>query len=353
MRNIALMLPNWIGDVVMATPAIRAVRRQFPHAHLLGIMRPYVARTLDGTPWLDETLLYDPRGEAAAGRGPLVRELRRRALDCTLLFPNSLSTALMSWLGGSRRRVGYARNGRSWLLTDQLHPLREGGAIMPTSAIDYYLKLAEQIGCQQLSRQMKLAVTGAEAASADRVWQKLGLYEAGNVVAINTGGAYGTAKRWPDHHTARLAKEIVARFDAKVVLICGPAERASVRQIVREVASPDVVNLAEEPLSIGLTKACLSRSDLLITTDSGPRHLAAALGTPTISLFGPTDPRWADNYHLHDRQLSIPLDCGPCAKRSCPLGHHACMEQLTPERVLLAIGSMLPAASERGSRVAC
>ena len=208
MRKIGLMLPNWIGDVVMATPAIRAVRQQYPHAHLLGIMRPYVAGTLSGTNWLDERLEYDPMGKAAMGRRNLVSELRHRDLDCMLLFPNSFSSAMTAWLGGARRRVGYSRNGRAWMLSDRLSPPREGMKILPNSAVDYYLELATHIGCKQTSRRMELATTKGDEASVERAWFNLGLYDAENVVAINTGGAYGTAKRWPDHHTVELARGI-------------------------------------------------------------------------------------------------------------------------------------------------
>ena len=341
LESVAIVLPNWIGDVVMATPALRAVRLEFPQAHIIGLMRPYVAEVLAGTSWLDETLLYSPHGDPGLSRRRLVRELRGRHLDCLISFPNSLSTGLIAWFSGARRRVGYARYGRRFLLTDALPPMREGRKLAPVSAVDNYLRLAARIGCQSLSQQMELAVTPRESSLAGAVWEKLGLAGAMRVVALNAGGAYGAAKRWPVHHCATLAGRAAKRFDAKVLVLCGPKERNEAAEIAANAGSPNVVSLADEDLSIGLSKGCIARSDLVITTDSGPRHIAAALGKPTISLFGPTDPRWADNYSQLDEQLAISLECSPCAKRTCPLGHHRCMNDLTPALVLKAVERVL------------
>jgi heptosyltransferase-2 len=138
-----------------------------------------------------------------------------------------------------------------------------------------------------------------------------------------------------------LAKRIVRKYNAAVLVICGPAEKAPAAEIARLADDPRVVSLADHPSSIRLSKGCLAAADLVVSTDSGPRHIAAALDVPTISLFGPTDPRWSDNYHPEAVMLQEPVPCGPCGKRTCPLKHHRCMVDLHVDRVFASVEAHL------------
>jgi heptosyltransferase-2 len=147
-----------------------------------------------------------------------------------------------------------------------------------------------------------------------------------------------------------LAKRIVRKYNAAVLVICGKAEKPAAAEIVRLADEPRVHSLANRPTSIGLSKGCLARADVMVTTDSGPRHIAAALGVPTVSLFGPTDPRWSDNYHPAAITLHEPVPCGPCGQRVCPLKHHRCMVDLHVDRVFAAVEQQLH--EERSRRVA-
>jgi heptosyltransferase-2 len=240
-------------------------------------------------------------------------------------------------LSGAVERIGYDRYARGCLLTHSLAPPRIGRLLAPISAVDYYLGLAEMVGCGNLSRRVELATTPDEEAAADQVWDKLALYNAPKLVVLNTGGAYGVAKHWPVESFTALARRIVQQWDATVLVLCGPSERMTAAQIVLRAAHPRVTSLANEQLSIGLTKACIRRSTLMVTTDSGPRHLAAAFDIPTVVLFGPTDPRWSVNYNPREVPLRINLPCSPCAKRVCPLRHHDCMQRLSEDIVFNAV----------------
>jgi heptosyltransferase-2 len=350
--NYGIFLPNWIGDAVMATPTLRALRKQFPRpARLVGILRPYVADVLAGTSWLDELILYDPQrhwGEQSSWS--LVRELRRRRLDAVVLLTNSLRTAGIAWLAGAHRRIGYVRYGRGMLLTDPLYPPRGGGKFTPISAVDYYLELAYYLGCPTESRRLELATLAEDERAADRVWEKLGLARARRVVAFNTGGAYGAAKRWPSEHGAALARRVAEELDAAALVICGPSERETAAEIERLASHPRVKSLAGESPGLGLSKACIRRADAMVATDSGPRHFAAAFGTPTVSLYGPTDPAWSVNYNPQSIDLRLSLACSPCGKRTCPLKHHACMNELTPEQAFSAVAQLLSQSSQHQRR---
>ncbi|MCA9270361.1 MAG: lipopolysaccharide heptosyltransferase II, partial [Planctomycetales bacterium] len=194
-RRIAVLLPNWIGDCVMATPCLRAMRRRFPIPHeIIGVMQPYVADVLRGTSWLDQVVLYDRKSPDPVRRfGGVARTLRRLAVDTFVLTPNSLSSAWLAWRSGARQRIGYARNGRSLLLTQRLAAPRSGGKFTPVSAVDYYLELAYALGCAAEPRRMELATTPEDRAAADAVWRRYGLDRAQRVIVLSTGGAFGAA----------------------------------------------------------------------------------------------------------------------------------------------------------------
>ena len=336
--NIALFLPNWIGDVAMATPTLRALRKQFPQAHFTGIMRPYVAEVLAGTPWLDEQLFYKPKAANSEQRAwSLVRKLRGREIDLAVMFTNSLSTGLLAWAGGAKERVGYVRYGRGPLMTTKLYHPRRGGKWLPTPGIDAYLQLAYAVGCERESPRLELATLPADEAAADAIWQKFKLPVGDRVAVLNSGGAFGAAKLWPTEYFGELAGRLARERDMAVLVNCGPAERQIAAEIAKIADHPRVVSLAEEDVPIGLTKACIRRSRLLVTTDSGPRFFGVAFGVPTVALFGPTHIAWSRTHAAHEVCLAEEVPCGPCMKRACPLGHHQCMRNLTVDRVLAAV----------------
>jgi len=351
--KLGVILPNWIGDAAMATPSLRALAEHFgTSATIVGIMRPYVAKVLEGTPWLQEQIFYDPTSnDRNQNSWSLIRRLRQMKLDTMVLLPNSLRTGAIAWLSGAGERIGYARNGRGALLTTALKPLRTGRAYTPVSAVDYYLKLTRGLGCRPVARTLELSTTDENEQAADRVWKKLDLPNSAKVVAICPAGAFGAAKHWPAEHFAELGRRIAEAEDCHVVVMCGPAERNMANQITSLAADPRVVSLARQSLSIGLTKAFVRRARLVITTDSGPRHLAAGFQIPTVALFGSTDPRWSINYNPREIRLREDLPCAPCAKRICPLRHHRCMRDLAVTRVLAA-GQQLLHPSGGRSQVA-
>jgi heptosyltransferase-2 len=340
--RIAIVLPNWIGDVVMATPAIRALRKLAgPDGQLIGLMRPYVAEVLAGTSWLDSQILYvKPKSKIRIAAPDVYQGLREARLDRVVLLTNSLRTAWIAWWSGARERIGYKGQGRSWMLTNRMAMPRIGADGKQISTIESYLRLAEAAGCEAESPRLELATTLADERAADEVWQWLRLPPGHEVVVFNTGGAYGAAKIWPAEHFAELAKQIVNRRGDKlwVLVNCGPAEREIARDIVARSGSPRVVSLADcDQLPIGLTKACVRRSRMVVSTDSGPRFMGIAFDKPVVTLFGPTDPVATATHYEAETSLSLSLDCQPCMERVCPLVHHRCMRDLTVERVYAAV----------------
>ena len=336
--KIAVFCPNLIGDTVMATPTFRALRQGYPGATIVGVINPRVAPTLDATPWFDDWILFD-RGSNRRDQRTLgvLRRLRRQRFDMAVFFPNSFRPAWIAWLAGIPRRVGYVRYARGMLLTDRLYHARDGsGHLIPTPIVETYLGLARQVGCRVDSVRTELATTLEDELAADRAFASLGLSDLRRIVCLNTGGAFGPAKSWPAPHFATLARRLADQAAVSVLVLCGPGEREAAREIAQTAGHPHVVSLAEQPLGIGLTKACVRRSALMVTTDSGPRHFASAFKTPVITLFGPTHIAWTRTYHPQAWHILHKVPCGPCQRPVCPEGHHRCMRDLSPETVFRA-----------------
>lgn len=331
--KIAVFCPNWIGDVVMATPVLRALRQHFAGAHIVGVLKPYVADILEGAPWLDSQIHLDSRGPWSQRFLAAASQLRAEQVDLAVLLPNSFHSALTAWLGKCRRRIGYNRYHRGLLLTDKLEPLRDDqGRLLPSPVIDAYNLLAERAGCPLPSHRLELFTVLRDEAAADAIWRQTNLIACREVVCLNPGAAFGAAKFWPVEHFVQLARALADRRNCGVLILCGPAERDLARQIATAVRRPTVHSLADQALSLGLTKACIRRCSLLVTTDSGPRHIATAFDRPVVTLFGPTHIAWTETFHARSVHLQKKVPCGPCQLRVCPLDHR-CMKELSSAEV--------------------
>jgi heptosyltransferase-2 len=347
--NIAIFLPNWIGDVVMATPAIRALRERHARAHVIAVCRPYVLGAIEGSPWFDEHLFLDHRGPWSQRWLAAAWRLRRAQIDLAVLFPNSFRTALVSWLGGCQRRIGFQRDRRGRMLTDRLEPIRDdAGRFKPSPVMDDYNRLAEAAGCAAPGHRMELFTSAADETAANGVYEKFRIAPSNAVICLNPGAAFGAAKFWPTTYFAKLAQDFTETAGVKVLVLCGPGEREQARTIARLANRAAVFSLADEPLSLGLTKALVRRAALLVTTDSGPRHFAAAFDRPVVSLYGPTFIDWTRTYFAKEINLQKKVPCGPCQLRVCPVDH-ACMNSLTPHEVLAASQRLLHGSLQKAS----
>lgn len=348
MDRIALFLPNWIGDVVMATPAIRAVHDRFPAADLVAVCKPYVADVVAGAPWFRDVVLFDKSGPRNQRLWAASRRLRSAPVDAAVLFPNSFRTALLARLGRCRQVIGFSRYGRGPLLSSKLRPVTDArGRIVPSPVIDDYNRLAVALGTPDPGHRMELFPTPAGEEVAEAVWSRFGLGRYARVVGLNPGAAFGAAKHWPVESFARLARALTQRMGCGVLVLCGPGERDMARRVAEDSRSPHAHSLSDSPLSLGLTKSLVRRLDLLVTTDSGPRHFAAAFGRPVVTLFGPTHIGWTETYFDKAIHIQKKVPCGPCQKRVCPLDHR-CMRDLTPDEVFAAAERLLAASPHEG-----
>ncbi|MBA3313348.1 MAG: lipopolysaccharide heptosyltransferase II [Planctomycetota bacterium] len=338
--KLAVFLPNWVGDAVMATPALRAIRNHHRDAEIVAVLRRPIDEVLAGTGLVDRVLIHSPRGSDPWQRGlRFALRLRAEAFDVAILFPNSLRTAGLAFVSGAKRRIGFSRDRRGRLLTDALTPKPRD---VPHPVIDEYLRIAAHLGCEELSRKAEIAVLPDDEQRFETFRRSLPHeLQSRPLITLNPGGAFGSGKHWPTQHFATLAQRIGGELGHLTLVLCGPAERDQAREIVRLASHPLVASLADEILSIGLTKAAVRASSLLVTTDSGPRHFAAPFGVPAVTLFGPTHIAWSETFSKDAVHLQVPVECGPCQQRVCPLGHHKCMVDLSVDRVFEAVQTVL------------
>jgi heptosyltransferase-2 len=348
----------------MATPAMRALREHYPDAHITWLCRRYVKPVLSGLPYADRILTYRSGKKAkhvAAGRGDnvirLAARLRRARFDLAILLSNSFKTALICRLAKIRKVVGYDRDGRGLLLSDRLLPHREKGKFTPTPILRYYMGLVQYLGSRQRNLAMELAITPGEAQRARAILEGCGLdahidrpaSQGGRpLVMVNPGAQYGAAKCWLPEHFAAVADRLVEETGATIVLSGAPRERRIIDSILRHMTH-DAVDLSQHGLTLGSLKDIVRRCDLMITNDTGPRHIAAALAVPVVTVFGPTHPEWTEIDFDLERKVSVKVFCGPCQKKVCPLDHR-CMKLITPAAVLQAATELLkksPAACAR------
>jgi len=303
-RRLLVVAPSWVGDAVMATCALRLLRDALPGWYIGALVRPGVDQVLAGLPLLDE--LHTDRPEGVLGPKRVAARLRPRRYAAALLLANSFSSALVVRVAGVPLRLGYDRDGRRPLLTHRLHaPKRPDGSWQAVPAVAYYLHAARAlvgvvgggaidplapIGPIPADARMELAVTHADQAQAAATLERAGVDPERPYAVLNPGGN-NPAKRWPPDRYARLADWLADHYGLPCVVNAAPAE-ADLARGVRDAARTAPPSLADSGGTLGSLKAVLRGAALLVTNDTGPRHIAAALGTPVVTLFGPTDHRW-------------------------------------------------------------
>ena len=338
--RILVHTPNWVGDAVMATPAFGALRERFPRAEITFLARSYLHELLQPGPWFDRLLSADP-AQSLRGLHRLARELRQEGFRLAVLFPNSFRSALLAWWAGIPERVGYGRGGRGPLLTEPLPAPRGGdGRFLPRPMVTYYADLVAHLGAEVSDRRLHLAVDDAARSSLHRLLAERGHDPERPTVVFIPGAKFGSSKCWPPRYFAQLATRVLDAMACNLVVVCGPGEEG-IGKTIEELTPKDIIHFWREPLGLGRLKALVAESHLMVTNDTGPRHLAAACDVPVVALFGPTDQRWTDTHHPKEAALQMTgLDCVPCQLPRCPRNHE-CLEQLLPDQVFEAAMDLL------------
>jgi heptosyltransferase II len=331
--------PNWIGDAVMAQPLLRLLRERHPERPIDVLAPAWVAPVWRAMREVD-TVLEAPFRHGALQlreRREYAKVLRARGYDDAYVLPNTLKFALIPWLAGIPKRVGYKGEMRYGLLNVIHHDNRD----KPRPMVSFYAALANaparDVPAPAALPRPALHVSQERVAD---VVERIGLHMNQPLVLFAPGAEFGSAKRWPVSHFAELAKTIQSeRPEVQIALMGSGKDKEVCDELV--ALAPGVRNLA------GVTKldqavALIARADAVVSNDSGLLHIASALNRPIVALYGPTDPLHAPPFSDVAKSLYLALECAPCRQRECPLGHHRCMREISagmvwePLRVMIA-----------------
>ncbi len=339
-HRILVRAPNWVGDAVMCTPALQGLRQEFPAADITLLARSAVANLLRGHGSLDETMVDEHQSQHAGiiGKWRLARTLNSKGFDLVVLFPNSFDAALVAWLARIPRRYGYATDGRSLLLTHAV-PLPPDS--QKIHQVRYYEELIRPLCSTSFSQPPALYVSEKDETQAVQLLDAHGVTADCQLLGLNPGSMYGEAKRWLPERFAEAADQIVERLSAqgrslekvRCVIVGAPGEEGLGQEIAALMRTHPIVLSGKT--SLGVLKAVIKRCRVFLTNDTGPMHIADALGIPIIAVFGPTDHTTTSPFASGHMVVRTSVDCSPCLLRECPIDHR-CMTGVTVAQVVQA-----------------
>ena len=326
--KIVVRMPNWLGDLVMSTPVLKVLRKRYPEAHITAMCQASVADVLIANPHTDEVWSYDkPRGMGEKRK--IIKEIKKRKFDIGVLLTNSISSAWWFFRGNVKKRIGFANDFRSILLTDAVAFPKDRKS---QHLVLTYLSLLVE---QAQEQAPELFVSEEEKESAKKILQDHGLQEGQKIIGISPGAAFGTAKRWFPDRFREVAKKFAEQDNVKVVCFGHKSEVDLAKTICQ---SSEIINLVGKT-SLRQLLALISVCDVFLANDSGPMHIAAALGTPLVAIFGPTDAKISRPYK-HGEVVYKDVSCAPCHKRTCS-SDHRCMREISVDEIYQKLKRLL------------
>lgn len=331
-RKLLVRAVNWVGDAVMTTPAIGAIREHFPQTEITLLANPLVAQLFSPHAWVDRVITFDRNGahRGIRGRLRLAATLRKEAFDAVIILPNSFDSALVPWLAGIPVRLGKNSDGRGFMLTGRYSPDKDPAVI---HEVGYYQNLVHHFGITGRIDEPRLFTSQEEDLDADGLLAAHGITADDLVIGINPGAAFGSAKRWYPDRFAEAGKRLAAEWSAKTVIFGGHGEAEIAADIEQRLAGAGL-NLAGKT-TVRELMALIKRCNFFITNDSGPMHIAAAFGVPLVAIFGSTDHATTSPYTDKAVIVRKDVECAPCKLRECPTDHQ-CMTAVTAEDVVIA-----------------
>jgi heptosyltransferase-3 len=327
-RKILLVKLRAVGDVLLSTIVIKNVRAAFPAARIDFLTEPPALDIVRGNPDIDGAIVYDLKVKSPLA---YLMDVRASSYDLVIDLFGNPRTALLTRLSAARHRVGFNFRGRSYAYNIVVPP--RGDRVHNTQ---FNLDAIEMLGIPIIDRSLHLPMTAADEEYVDRFLPR-SEYAGTMLVGLNTGGGWYT-KRWSLERFAELAHRLVASYGARIVLPWGPGQKEEVEK-VQSLAGRAV--LIPPPTNLRQLGALLKRCTFVVSNDSGPMHIAAAVGTPVLGIYGPTNPDLQGPYgenHIIVREEG--LDCLACNLTTCPIGH-PCMVNLTVESVMHGVERLI------------
>lgn len=336
-NKILIWLPSPMGDAILCTPALKAIRKRFESSDISFFVNPVVRQILSPSTSNDRWI-----EQQANNPFMISRELKKHKFTHAILFKNSFASALSVFLAGIPSRIGYTREGRGIFLTEKLYPLKlPNGSFKPIPMVNYYLAIASLLGAETDNRSLELTVEPQKKEDLLIKLPELAVCRRPIIILV-PGGAYGPSKYWPANRYAQTADWLTSNYKATVFvsIASNPVEREIANKIC-SLSKHRLINLGERPISLGELKAFYSLADLVISNDTGPRHIAIALKRKIITLFGPNNPVWTQTNYDNEIQIVGDVPCAPCNRPVCKESRHLCMEAINVEMVCKASQQLL------------
>ena len=337
-KKILVAVCNWLGDLVISLPALRAIRRSFPEAHIAILVRRNLAGFFDGFSWIDEIIAFSvrPGMSGIADHLSVIRAIRSRRFDLAVFFPKTRELAVWATLAGVPRRAGYIGDLRGPMLT---HSVPRPPHVTHGHQVDHWLAMVRNtIGAIGEARDNTIEPQERNLQSMRRWLEARRKRSCSRLIAIAPGGSSGPSKRWPPSYFVQLVADLVENHEAECVLVGVSSERALCEEIAAASRCDPIIAAAET--EVGELIALLALCDGFVGNDSGPMHVAAALGRPTVGIFGPTDPGRTGPMGPKATFLWERLECSPCFKTTCPFGHQNCLTQIAPAKPVQTLRSL-------------
>lgn len=335
-KKILVRAPNWIGDAVMCLPALESLGALYPSSEIFVLAKPRVVPVFANNPAVSGFITLEAgRHGGFLGTLRLSRELREKSFDLAVLFQNAFGAALISLLGAAKERVGYARDMRTGLLTKAIPVSAE---IRKKHQVFYYLNIIKELGGKVPANPVpRIYITGEEAASAGAFFERQGLAGA-PVFGVAPGASYGPSKRWPAERFASVLKGLTGEYGGAALIFGGPEDKDACAGV--KEAMPSAIDLSGKiPLRESIVLMSCMRA--FITNDSGPMHIAAALGVPTVAVFGSTEDSLTGPVGPKAASVREKIECSPCFKRECSFGNYDCLKRVDAQRVLAKVKELM------------
>jgi heptosyltransferase II len=328
-EKLLIRSANWIGDAVMTTPAVRAIRKNFTDAKISLLAKPWVVPVFENNPHIDQIIPYNSGGALSTIK--TAKMLSKYHFDGAILFQNAFEAAWIAYLAKIPIRIGYDTDLRKVLLT---HPVRRSSKILRLHQTHYYNEILTGAGLKTDGTHLELYLSSKDRESALNMLKDSDIFETDLIVGINPSATFGSAKQWFPERFVQVADRLNKRFGSKTLIFGGPNDRELGANIMKMMKTFAVDLSGKTTLTEAM--ALIARCRLFITNDSGLMHVAAALNVAQVAIFGSTNFAATGPWSSRSRIVRGQVGCSPCLKPKCPLGHKECMQKISVDKVFTA-----------------
>ncbi len=337
-NKVLIFSPNWIGDVVMSSPIVNSIKTSYPNSHIVMIANSYVFSLWESNVFIDELWRFDAvkTCKNMLECYQLFKKIRQRNFNTAIILSGNMRFPLIAFLAGIKRRLGFGARCNRIFLTDVVKYNRR---LKNKHMVDVYSSILGCKGSTAGVKELSLKINDADADSANMLLKENGITPEDLLVGVAPGAIYGKTKRWPKENYAKLSDEIIEKHHAKIVIFTAPSEQEITSEVKSLMRNKPIV--VDNATNLRVIACLIKRCAVLITNDSGLMHIAAAVKTNTVAIFGSTSPAFTGPYGDSHIILKKSISCSPCFKKACPFNTYECLASITTEEAFSAVDFQL------------